>query len=80
MTEGGLRVVAKPEYQTKPSSESMVRLPRLCLNCKGVFDSAWSGERVCPRCKGTTAWRNGAAIAASNFGQSSSRSGRKGSS
>jgi hypothetical protein len=44
-----------------------------------VFDSAWAGERVCPRCKGTTTWRNGAS-AASNFGQSASRSGRKGSS
>lgn len=59
MTRGALRMLAKPEYQTKPSSDTMNRLPRLCLNCKSVFDSAWSGERVCARCKGTTAWRNG---------------------
>jgi uncharacterized paraquat-inducible protein A len=64
----------------KPSSDTLVRLPRACLNCKAVFDSAWAGERVCPRCKGTTTWRNGASTAASNFGQSASRSGRKGSS
>ncbi|MDQ7249935.1 hypothetical protein [Dongia sedimenti] len=58
----------------------MVRLPRVCLCCKSLFDSAWAGERVCLRCKGTTAWRNGGSVAASNFGQSASRSGRKGSS
>jgi hypothetical protein len=80
MTRVALRVPATPEYQTEPSSESTVRLRRSCLNCKSVFDSAWSGERVCPRCKGTTAWRNGASVGASNFGQSASRSGRKGSS
>ncbi len=80
MKHGALRVLSTPEYQMKPSSDSMVRLQRLCLNCKAVFDSAWAGERVCPRCKGTTAWRNGASIEAGNFSQSSSRSGRKGSS
>ena len=80
MTHGAPRVLATPGYQMKPSSDTLVRLPRACLSCKAVFDSAWAGERVCPRCKGTTTWRNGASAAASNFGQSASRSGRKGSS
>jgi Zn finger protein HypA/HybF involved in hydrogenase expression len=35
------------------------RKDRMCLSCRSMFDSAWSGERVCPRCKGTSAWRTG---------------------
>ena len=80
MTHDPLRLLAASGYQSKPSSAAMVRLPRRCLHCKVVFDSAWAGERVCPRCKATMAWRNGASIGTSNFGQSPSRSGRKGSS
>ena len=32
---------------------------RRCLRCETSFDSAWSGERICPRCKGSSAWRTG---------------------
>ena len=32
---------------------------RRCLRCQTTFASAWAGERVCPRCKGSQAWRNG---------------------
>ena len=32
---------------------------RRCLRCKDEFRSEWSGERVCPRCKNTNAWRSG---------------------
>jgi hypothetical protein len=35
------------------------RRERLCLSCRGAFDSAWVGERICPRCKGSSAWRSG---------------------
>lgn len=80
MTNGGPRRLATLEYQAKPSSDTMIRLRRVCLGCKSLFDSAWAGERVCPRCKGTTSWRNGASVSTSNFGQSSARSARKGSS
>jgi hypothetical protein len=81
MTHGARRRLAAPEFpRTKPTPEGKVRLPRICLNCKAVFDSAWAGERVCPRCKATTGWRNGASVGASNFGQSNVRSGRRGSS
>jgi hypothetical protein len=33
---------------------------RKCLICKTPFSSAWAGERVCRRCKSTSAWRGGA--------------------
>ncbi len=33
---------------------------RKCLVCKATFPSAWAGERVCRRCKATSAWRGGA--------------------
>lgn len=32
---------------------------RRCLRCETSFDSAWSGERICPRCKRSEAWRRG---------------------
>ena len=32
---------------------------RRCLRCSTTFLSAWAGERVCPRCKSTAAWRAG---------------------
>ncbi len=33
---------------------------RECLICKSPFPSAWAGERICRRCKSTSAWRGGA--------------------
>ena len=33
---------------------------RKCLVCKSTFPSAWAGERICRRCKATSAWRGGA--------------------
>ncbi len=35
---------------------------RQCLRCRSTFKSAWSGERICPRCKGSHAWRQGTPI------------------
>ncbi|MDX2224169.1 MAG: hypothetical protein SFV21_15570 [Rhodospirillaceae bacterium] len=32
---------------------------RRCLNCDATFNSQWSGERICPHCKSTKAWRTG---------------------
>ena len=31
---------------------------RDCLMCRDPFMSTWSGERICPRCKKSAAWRN----------------------
>jgi uncharacterized paraquat-inducible protein A len=33
------------------------RKQRDCLCCAKTFDSAWAGERICPRCKGSATWR-----------------------
>jgi Zn finger protein HypA/HybF involved in hydrogenase expression len=32
---------------------------RRCLMCLEHFVSEWAGQRVCPRCKSTAAWRAG---------------------
>lgn len=32
---------------------------RQCLMCQTAFESAWSGERICPKCKGKSVWREG---------------------
>ena len=32
---------------------------RHCLKCQAPFESAWSGERVCPKCKTKHFWREG---------------------
>lgn len=33
---------------------------RDCLRCGTSFLSQWSGQRVCPHCKGSAVWRDGA--------------------
>ncbi len=32
---------------------------RNCLRCTSIFTSEWSGERICPRCKSSRAWKDG---------------------
>ena len=32
---------------------------RLCLKCQSSFESAGAGERVCRKCKPSSAWRDG---------------------
>ena len=59
------------------ASRPFKRLERTCLRCKTTFDSAWAGERICARCKGTNAWRNGLSTGVTGFSQSQSRSGRR---
>ena len=41
---------------------------RRCLRCQTTFDSQWSGERICPRCKGTSTWREGNSAEFVSFG------------
>ncbi len=33
---------------------------RDCLTCRAPFESEWSGERICRRCKSHRTWRSGA--------------------
>ncbi len=35
---------------------------RHCLRCCTVFWSEGFGERICRRCKGSNAWRNGVSV------------------
>ncbi len=42
----------EPQQQTKL---------RHCLKCQAPFESAWSGERVCRKCKTSRVWRDGVA-------------------
>ena len=32
---------------------------RLCLMCEQPFESTWSGNRICSKCKSSTAYRLG---------------------
>lgn len=48
------------ESDAKMNSELVIEAKvRGCLVCKTPFQSAWSGERICHRCKSTSAWRSG---------------------
>ena len=29
---------------------------RNCLACRRPFESAWAGERICPKCKSSRSW------------------------
>jgi hypothetical protein len=42
----------EPQTRTEPKT-------RDCLLCRKPFLSTWAGERVCRRCKSTSAWRSG---------------------
>lgn len=55
------------EDETSAASDEVRETPRphvakirKCLVCKSPFESSWAGERVCRRCKSTSAWRGGA--------------------
>lgn len=42
---------------------------RQCLRCNEKFESSWSGERICKRCKQSMTWRTGATYTASSGGR-----------
>lgn len=48
------------EDRVEDEARRDVEKVRKCLICKTAFPSAWSGERICRRCKSTSAWRGGA--------------------
>lgn len=51
------------KHNTKPTSDIQHPIKhRTCLMCGDGFDSEWSGERVCKRCKSNDSWRNGNAV------------------
>ena len=75
MTHGILRR-AKMDVE-ESSSRTFQRLERTCLSCSTTFDSAWAGERICLRCKGSSAWRVGISTSTSGSNHSHARSGRR---
>lgn len=36
---------------------------RACLRCSAEFESAWSGERICLKCKRSAAWKSATPMA-----------------
>jgi len=50
-------------YLRKVENEPPVHAKsRPCLKCQAPFESAWSGERVCPKCKTSRVWREGVGV------------------
>jgi hypothetical protein len=52
----------KKRHVSKPAPHAPLaggRKARRCLMCRNAFDSEWVGERICRRCKDTSAWREG---------------------
>ncbi len=57
------KYIAMTNHTTKPTSDiPYVIKKRNCLMCGDGFDSEWSGERVCKRCKSNDGWRNGNSV------------------
>ncbi len=55
---GNARYSFRMAYHSKPKPErTFVAQTRHCLRCSEQFESRWSGERICPRCKGSPGWR-----------------------
>ena len=51
---------ARDERDDLPTQREGEAKVRDCLICRTPFPSAWAGERICRRCKSTSAWRGGA--------------------
>lgn len=50
---------AAPVLARKPMDTTSDSKERACLRCQTLFRSEWAGERICMRCKGSSAWRAG---------------------
>jgi len=55
---GYLRGTYLRKAENEPPQQTKLRH---CLKCQARFESAWSGERVCPKCKTKHFWREGVA-------------------
>ena len=52
------KVSKSKENNQKPQPDKVYEVKvRKCLMCRDSFESAWPGERVCPKCKQTNLWR-----------------------
>jgi hypothetical protein len=51
---------SRDEEHRKPQEDRASETKmRACLICKTQFLSDWAGERICRKCKSTSAWRGG---------------------
>jgi 5-methylcytosine-specific restriction endonuclease McrA len=49
-------------YHKRPEADPeivRIRKERQCLLCLVPFESEWSGERICQKCKSRSIWREG---------------------
>lgn len=53
-------LVTRSKVYKKPKTLETMKV-RLCLMCREAFESSWSGDRVCRKCKNTSTWRSGSA-------------------
>jgi hypothetical protein len=67
--------VAPERTDTDIETEVVTDAPaeRRCLMCGSMFPSEWRGERVCRRCKGRAAWREGSQWSSGSARTGSSR-------
>ena len=47
------------DKETAAENKKFELKTRICLMCRNVFESEWSGERICRKCKSTERWRQG---------------------
>lgn len=52
-------ISANENDETDASALHHQEKKRRCLVCSEDFLSAWAGERVCKKCRSSTAWRQG---------------------
>ena len=55
----GIGCHRRPYLRKAENEQPAETKPRHCLKCQAPFESAWAGERVCPKCKTKRAWREG---------------------
>ncbi len=46
-------------YRARDLTADVTPKTRLCLKCRSSFESEGAGERVCRKCKSSSAWRSG---------------------
>lgn len=59
MTQTEAPAIPKDNEQPEDTLTPDVSMDRQCLRCRSSFPSTWVGERICTRCKTSSAWRQG---------------------
>ena len=56
------------EDQLETAPAPCISMERDCLRCQSKFSSEWAGERVCGRCKSSSAWKQGTPVSVHGSG------------